>query len=61
MAERTHTHAKHSPDDAAALPKQGEAYRCEVCGMELEITRDCKCEDPAGPRFECCGQQLARS
>ena len=26
-------------------PKQGDKFRCESCGMELEITTDCRCKE----------------
>ena len=41
-------------------PKKGDQYRCEVCGMELEITQDCTCNDHDAVRFQCCGQELLR-
>jgi hypothetical protein len=47
-------------DPVAALPKKGEYYRCQQCGMELEITSDCNCQDADMVRLECCGQELAR-
>ena len=43
-----------------AAPKKGERYRCEKCGMELEVTADCKCTAGHHVRMECCGQPLAR-
>ena len=45
---------------AATKPKKGEMYRCTECGMELEITSDCKCPDSDMIKLECCGQQLLR-
>jgi hypothetical protein len=41
------------------LPKNGDVYQCEGCGMEIEITADCGCEE--GPRFECRGQPMSRA
>ncbi len=41
-------------------PKKGERYRCEKCGMEIQVTEDCKCGAGHHARFECCGQPLAR-
>ncbi|HZZ80842.1 MAG TPA: hypothetical protein VFE62_20235 [Gemmataceae bacterium] len=41
-------------------PKKGEHYRCEKCGMEMEVTADCK-EQGHHARLECCGQPLTRS
>lgn len=52
--ERTENNAGHS------TPHKGETYRCERCGMEMEVTADCGCDDPAMVHLECCGQELAR-
>jgi len=45
---------------AIELPKQGEIYRCNECGMELKITSDCHCADPNDVKLECCGKELLR-
>lgn len=45
--------------ERAGTPKQGDVYRCDVCGMELEITTDCHCADKNEVHFQCCGQELA--
>jgi hypothetical protein len=37
-------------------PQVGDRYHCELCGMELEITKDCQ----RTPRLECCGQPLSK-
>lgn len=42
-------------------PKKGEQFRCEVCGMELKITADCRCEEPGMVHFHCCGQELVKT
>lgn len=41
------------------VPKTGDKFRCQQCGMELTITSDCQCEG-ASPRLECCGQPLKK-
>jgi hypothetical protein len=41
------------------LPTSGDVFLCEICGMELEITADCGCDD--GPRLECCDQPMSRT
>jgi hypothetical protein len=61
MAERAHAQDKSSQAQDASLPKQGETYRCNVCGMELQITSDCHCQEADGPHLECCGKELARA
>jgi hypothetical protein len=42
------------------LPKKGDTYRCETCGMELEVTADCRCEEDEQIHFQCCGAQLTK-
>jgi len=49
------------PTDAEVIevPKNGDIYRCEICGMELEIISDCGCGE--GPHLECCGRPMSRT
>lgn len=55
MAQHQSQHMTHTED----LPQTGQKYRCEQCGMELEITQDCRCQH-GEPRLECCGQPLTK-
>lgn len=41
-------------------PKKGERFRCERCGMEIQITNDCKCMTGDHVHFECCGQEMMK-
>ena len=41
-------------------PKKGDRFRCEKCGMEVEVTANCKSTAGHHVRFECCGQPLAQ-
>ena len=43
-----------------ALPRKGDVFRCEVCGMELNVTVACHCEEPNMVRMSCCGQDLTK-
>jgi hypothetical protein len=43
-----------------STPKKGETFRCEKCGMEIQVTADCKCKDAEHVHFECCGQPLTK-
>ncbi|HEY2892666.1 MAG TPA: hypothetical protein VGJ16_00585 [Pirellulales bacterium] len=45
---------------AEDMPKQGDHYRCQSCGMEFEVVVACGCDDPQQIRFECCGRPMAR-
>jgi hypothetical protein len=40
------------------LPKQGDCFRCEVCGMELQVTVDCNTTAHEPISLQCCGQSL---
>ena len=44
----------------APAPKQGDRFRCRKCGMELQITTACNCDDPNHVHFHCCGQELQK-
>ena len=47
-------------DHTEGTPVSGETYRCGGCGMELEITADCGCENADHVRLECCGAEMDR-
>ncbi|HLJ94070.1 MAG TPA: hypothetical protein VKU02_12860 [Gemmataceae bacterium] len=40
-------------------PRKGENYRCESCGMQLQVTADCKCDEDDA-HFRCCGQEMKK-
>lgn len=42
-------------------PKTGDCYICEECGMKLEITADCACDDAACVKLECCGEPMCKA
>lgn len=44
-----------------ATPKKGERYKCEKCGMELQVTVQCSCKDASHVHLECCGQELTKA
>ena len=51
------------PQDAVVYegvgsPKKGERFRCEKCGMEVQVTADCRCQQPSTVHFHCCGEEL---
>lgn len=45
--------------DDQAPPRTGDRYRCDQCGMELEVVADCT-GGASGVHLECCGQELTR-
>ncbi len=47
-------------DPGLAPPKKGDKFRCDKCGMELEVTKDCHCEGDDHVHFHCCGQELTK-
>ena len=42
--------------------KVGDIYRCEACGLELEVKTACSCrEDECGcSAMECCGEPMSK-
>jgi hypothetical protein len=42
-------------------PKQGEKFRCNSCGMELTITKECPCPDTERVHFHCCGREMEKA
>lgn len=50
------------PQITADVPKKGDVFSCDVCGMEIRVTKDCQCENmDEGPHFTCCGKELSRT
>lgn len=41
-------------------PKKGDKFRCKQCGMQLEITVDCKCKEEARVHFHCCESEMSK-
>ncbi len=48
-------------DKGVGIPKKGERFRCDKCGMELQVTADCRCRDESMVHFHCCGQELRKT
>ena len=48
-------------DEGVGIPKAGEKFRCDVCGMELKITQDCRCEEDDMVHFHCCGKEMVKA
>lgn len=44
-----------------SLPKKGERYCCEQCGMEIHVTADCHSDNPNLVLFECCGKVMSKT
>ncbi len=47
-------------DEGVGSPKKGERFRCQQCGMEVQVTVDCRCDQPNMVHFHCCGQELQK-
>jgi len=47
-------------DVRVGTPKKGDCFRCQRCGMEVQITADCGCNNPGEVHFHCCGQELTK-
>lgn len=48
------------PDTGIAPPKQGDTFRCDGCGMELKVTKDCGCKESEHVHFHCCGKEMIK-
>jgi hypothetical protein len=46
--------------EPAGAFQMGDTFRCDECGMELEITVGCDCADPDGVMLQCCHQEMTR-
>ena len=44
--------------------KVGDLYQCEVCGLELKVSKACSCtpgsEDGCSVPLMCCGQEMTK-
>ena len=55
-----------TPNDAArgdagiGPPKSGDRFRCDGCGMEIQVTADCRCKEGEHVHFHCCGKEMAK-
>ncbi len=64
MSEMTDTMKKANPgatgtiDPGVGTPKAGDRFRCQKCGMEVQVTADCGCKGDV--HFHCCGQELQK-
>jgi len=41
-------------------PQKGERFRCEACGMEIQVTVGCLCPDREHVHFQCCDREMAK-
>ena len=57
------SHPKSSAAGGARteVPRRGDHFRCQQCGMEIEVTTGCQCKDPNHVQFRCCGQEMAKA
>jgi len=54
------TGAKQAASGSSSGLKTGQHFKCHKCGMALQITVDCGCNDPSKVRLQCCGQDLQK-
>ena len=48
-------------DKGVGHPKKGDRFRCAKCGMEIQVTSDCRCQEEEMVHFHCCGQELEKA
>jgi hypothetical protein len=49
---------KKCPEHLDACPCVGDVFECAKCGMKLECTDDCGCDDCNCVSLICCGQLM---
>ena len=44
--------------------KEGDIYKCETCGLELQVTKTCACsageEISCSVPLQCCGKDMVK-
>ena len=44
--------------------KEGDLYKCDSCGLELQVTSACSCgsesEDACSVPLQCCGKDMGK-
>lgn len=48
-------------DKGLSVPKAGDKFHCHACGMELQVTKDCKCSAQEHVHFHCCNKEMHKS
>ena len=43
--------------------KVGDVYKCDFCGLELEVKTACNCDDDdcSCSGLECCGSEMSKA
>lgn len=49
-------HGATHADQGHHRPKKGDKFHCHDCGMEIQVTADCKSDEAA--HFHCCGHEM---
>lgn len=50
----------NNADPGLAPPHKGDKFRCDGCGMKIEVTVDCKCKEDEHVHFHCCGKEMVK-
>jgi hypothetical protein len=48
-------------DEGVGRPRKGDRFRCQACGMEIQVTADCRCAEGEHVHFHCCGEELQKA
>lgn len=43
------------------MPSKGDFFRCNECGMGIQVTTECRCDNPEHVRFQCCGKEMEKA
>lgn len=52
--------ASSSDAEPGAPPMKGDRFRCDCCGVEVEVVEDCDRPDARHVRLSCCDRPMTR-
>jgi hypothetical protein len=61
VASKMSSSGASNPAKKMSAPKKGERFRCNQCGMEIQVTGECGCQNPDHAHFTCCNQDMAKA
>ena len=61
MATKMSMGTAESSSQKTSVPKKGEKYRCDECGMEIQVNKECGCKNPEHAHFQCCNQEMSKT
>jgi hypothetical protein len=47
-----------NPARNTSVPERVDRLRCSQCGLEIQVTGECQCQNPDHAHFECCNREM---